>query len=79
MKFVWEEKDIIPGLQYGRPGMKETWIIGYHPNPAEEHRKWASTSLSDGMITVPYSTQEMAALLTRNEYVPLKLMVESLK
>ena len=79
MKFVWDERDIEPGVRYSRPGIMETWMIGYHPNPAEEHRPYTSVSLSDGMVTVPYSKREMAVLLTENGYVPVKLMVENLK
>lgn len=73
MKIIWQEEDIQVGRIYGRPGMKETWMIGYRPE-IDGTIRYVSISMVDGMITLPQTKAEMAEILTSNEYCPIEFL-----
>lgn len=70
MKIVWEESDIVVGTKYGRPDIKEIWMIGYIASEASSSNR-VSISMSDGMVTLPSSPDAMAHMLTAGRYVPI--------
>ncbi len=73
MKFQWETLDIKAARKYSRAGIKEVWMIGYLSN-VHEDRRYVSVSMSDGMVTVPYSAEELAVNLTEGRYVPIEFL-----
>lgn len=73
MKFHWESTDIRAGRKYSRPTIKEIWMVGYLSN-VHDDRRYVSISMSDGMVTVPYSAEELATTLTDGRYVPIEFL-----
>jgi hypothetical protein len=74
MKVQWEEKDIRAGQRYGKPTIRERWIIGYDPSLLPHEKRWVSVSLSDGMVLRAHTQQELAVSLTESGYVPEALL-----
>ena len=79
MKFIWEPEDIRVGRKYSRPDITEEWLIGYLPLPDRYDARYVSISMNDGMVTKCASANEMAADLTRNNYVPIELISQMKK
>lgn len=73
MKFIWEEKDVIPGRKYSRAGIQETWMIGYRAE-CESDKQYVSISLSDGMVTLPSSKEDLSITLSQLDYVPIEYL-----
>lgn len=73
MKFIWEAKDITPGRRYSKGSINEKWIIGYllHCNMED---KYVSISDQDFMVTKGHTKEELAKILTENEYMPVELL-----
>lgn len=73
MKVTWEASDIKAGRRYSKPGISEIWMIGYLAG-ADEPNRWVSISSEDGMVTLPYTREQMAESLTNAEYLPVEVM-----
>jgi hypothetical protein len=73
MKVIWETEDIKPGRRYSKKGIGENWIIGYLSDTDGEDR-YVSVSELDGMVSVPYTTERMAQMLTENGFMPVELL-----
>lgn len=73
MKVAWQPQDIRPGRQFGSEHSKERFIIGYVPS-AEHPLKYATVSLSDGMVGHSGTKCDMAAYLTEHGYLPAELL-----
>lgn len=71
MKFIWEESDIKTGRIYTRPDIHEDWMIAYLSDIDPDNlAKYTSVSLSDGLIIKASTREDMAQMLTENEYIP---------
>lgn len=69
MKVIWEEDDIKPGINVGRPVRLERYKIGYHdasPKPV----RYTLNSDQDGMVLGPMTKEDLAAWLNRNGELP---------
>jgi hypothetical protein len=73
MRVSWEDGDIKPGLQIGKPSSRERQIIGYL---AAEHSdtRYVVVSLSDGMTQPPMKRSELATWLTESGWMPAVLL-----
>ena len=74
MKFIWETDDIQVGRKYSRPDITEVCLIGYLPSVDSFGPRFVSVSMDDGMVTEGSTGPEMAASLTRNNYVPVEFI-----
>lgn len=75
MKVTWEESDIQPGRRYGKPTIRERWIIGYSVGSVDKQKLFHSVSLSDGLTLLPAITRSMlASNLTESGYLPEELL-----
>jgi hypothetical protein len=77
---AWQAEDIKPGRRYTKKGTEEVWIIeemfviGYH-NSDEYKSCYVSVSENGGRVaSLPYTKEEMAAILNENEYVPVDIL-----
>lgn len=61
MKIEWQAEDILAGRIVGKPGRVERWLIGYTPDVADQSKRWALISLSDGMVAHHGDTAEALA------------------
>jgi hypothetical protein len=61
MLYKWEHVDIKAGRRIESHNRSEPMIIGYHPNPGEEHftrgETWCVVSLHDGQLTESFLTK----------------------
>lgn len=73
MRVIWEASDIQCGRRYSKAGIGEKWIIGYIPSMTGEAR-YVSVSDQDGMVTEPRAREQIAQILTENEYLPVELL-----
>lgn len=76
MKVIWEEKDIRPGRRYSKPGIGETWIVGFLADATTECAS-VSISAQDGMVTGPRTKEQLAQLLTEQGYLPTELLYDA--
>lgn len=73
MKVLWEENDIKPGTQFGKPSISERSIIGFLA--AEQgNSRYLVVSLSDGMTLPAMTKHEMSIWLTEGGYQPAVLL-----
>jgi hypothetical protein len=81
VKYIWEEKDIenMTGRMVCKPSAKDffkpdgwtakwTFQIGYANGTGE---KLCLISITDGMISQIYTPKELAALLNKDEMIPM--------
>lgn len=73
MRVTWDETDIKPGRQVGRPNRKERWMIGYLAAEHTEER-YVLVSLSDGMTQPPVTKRVMSIQLTESGELPAELL-----
>lgn len=73
MKITWEVKDIKVGMLYSKPGIREKWMIGYRYNEQGD-RQIVSISMDDGFVTHSTTEDDLARLLTVEEYWPMSLI-----
>lgn len=72
MKYIWEERDIKPGIKI-KPsnGASEIWMIAYDSSKSQD-TKYCLASLSDGAIVlINCSKQSLADKLNDTGYIPL--------
>jgi hypothetical protein len=71
---IWEAEDIRPGRRYSKQHIKEIWLIGYRADADDYEARYVSVSESDGMVTKPYTKEELAAILSEGGYVPINFL-----
>ena len=74
MKFIWEESDVLVGRKYSRPDISEVWMIGYRAELGHDDARLVSVSLSDGMVTMALTREEMVDMLNQNSYIPAEFI-----
>ncbi len=74
MRIIWEAEDIKPGLRHSKKHTKEIWIIGYRADADDYEARYVSVSESDGMVTKPYTKEELAVILSEGGYVPISFL-----
>lgn len=71
MKVLWDTKDADVGRIVYRPGCSERWFIGYIVGDIYARgNKYCLISTADGLICNIGSQADMAAHLTKFEYIP---------
>lgn len=69
MKFVWESKDVVGGVQVRDPDSPEVWMICYKVAP--EGQTYSLVSLRDGLVLSAYPSQKsLATFLNEQGYAP---------
>ncbi len=76
MKVVWEESDIVAGRRLQKPdcGITGSWIIGY--DPTQNVHRYALIAVSDGMIRMLGTKQDVVEHLNKlelGELLPVEL------
>ena len=74
MKVTWDAEDINPGRRYRKNIDSEEWIIGYLSGSASGSSRYVSISTRDGLVTDPQTKEQLAQLLTENNYLPVELL-----
>ena len=74
MKIEWQPEDIQAGRRVGHPERIEQWIIGYMGAAKSDEPRWVLVSLSDGMVMVPITKEELCAKLNTMGDLPLELV-----
>lgn len=74
MKIIWGAEDINPGRRYSKKNIGETWIIGYRSDTDDDVVRYVSISENDGMVTIPYTKEGLAEILTEYGYIPVELL-----
>lgn len=73
MRVSWEEDDIKPGLQIGKPNLRERQILGFLAAEHSETR-YVVVSLDDGMTQPAMKRKELATWLTEGGWIPAVLL-----
>jgi hypothetical protein len=74
MKIEWQAEDVQAGRRIGHPDHLEQQIIGYLGNMRSDEARWALVSLSDGMIMIPVTREELAAKLNAMGNLPIEML-----
>ena len=73
MRITWEEGDVQPGKQIGKPTIRERLLIGFLAAEVGEKR-FVVVSMSDGMTQPAMKRGELAAWLTEGGWSPAVLL-----
>jgi hypothetical protein len=72
---IWKAEDIRPGRRYTKKGTEEVWTIGYRADAVANYKtRYVSVSENDGMVTHPYTKEDLAGILNENGYVPVDIL-----
>jgi hypothetical protein len=71
---IWEAEDIKPGRRYSKSATGEVWLIGYRADADDYKACYVSILENDGMVTSPYTKEELARILNENGYVPVDFL-----
>jgi hypothetical protein len=73
MRIVYSSGDMKPGTVYGRVDGGERWMVGYDPG-APVDAKYLLFSTSDGMLAYKGGADDVAAFLSRGNYLPVEVL-----